>query len=328
MITRALLASTAATLLALAAPLQAEAPPPKPGIPAVQRPMSDLAPAAVIAISKSADWVLITPDATWVAGKHPHLVRKIDPRTNRIIATAQLPDNPCAGLAAGFGSIWVPLCGAHARIARVDARTAKVTAIIDQGPPAEGGIAASRDSVWFTSDAAGILMRLDPRTNQVRQTVHIAAGSFNPLVSHDMVWVTSVTGNLVSAVDARTGALVTTVPTGPQPRFLAAGGGAIWTLNQGDGTVTRVDERTRRGIATIALGIPGNGGDIAYGGGRVWATTIGIPLSAIDAATNEVVGQWVGAGGDSLRYGQGTVWLTDLRGGTVARIKVLAKRHG
>jgi hypothetical protein len=36
----------------------------------------------------------------------------------------------------------------------------------------------------------------------------------------------------------------------------------------------------------------------------------------------KVVAQWNGSGGDSVRYAFGSVWLTDLRGEKVWRIKV------
>jgi YVTN family beta-propeller protein len=104
------------------------------------------------------------------------------------------------------------------------------------------------------------------------------------------------------------------------PRFLTAGAGSIWTLNQGDGTVTRIDTLTRRVTATIAVGIPGHGGDIAWGGGSIWATLLGVPLTAIEPKTNKVVRQWIGPGGDSLRFGHDSIWLTDLKQGTLARI--------
>jgi YVTN family beta-propeller protein len=94
---------------------------------------------------------------------------------------------------------------------------------------------------------------------------------------------------------------------GSKPRFLAIGGGSIWTLNQGDGTVSRVDEKGRRVTATIQVGIPGAGGDIGYGAESVWPTVFGVPLTRIDASTNKVVRQWVGKGGDSLRYGFGSI---------------------
>jgi hypothetical protein len=40
----------------------------------------------------------------------------------------------------------------------------------------------------------------------------------------------------------------------------------------------------------------------------------------VDAATNTVVKQWVGQGGDSLRIGFGGVWITDYRKGLISRI--------
>jgi len=52
----------------------------------------------------------------------------------------------------------------------------------------------------------------------------------------------------------------------------------------------------------------------------VWATVFQIPLSKIDPASNQVVKQWVGAGGDSVRVGLGSVWLSNLREQNVWRI--------
>ena len=44
------------------------------------------------------------------------------------------------------------------------------------------------------------------------------------------------------------------------------------------------------------------------------------PLTKVDAKTNKVVGQWAGPGGDGMRAGMGSVWLSNLRQGTVWRI--------
>ncbi|MGA2648064.1 MAG: hypothetical protein ABSF15_25500 [Candidatus Sulfotelmatobacter sp.] len=44
-------------------------------------------------------------------------------------------------------------------------------------------------------------------------------------------------------------------------------------------------------------------------------TVSGVPLSRIDAATNKVVRQWVGKGGDSLRFGYDSIWLKDYKKG-------------
>jgi hypothetical protein len=40
----------------------------------------------------------------------------------------------------------------------------------------------------------------------------------------------------------------------------------------------------------------------------------------IDASTNKVVRPWIGKGGDSLRYGFGSIWMTDYKKGLLLRI--------
>jgi virginiamycin B lyase len=286
----------------------------------LQRPISDLHPTATIHLGKTADWVAISPDAVWVGGTGPDAVHRIDPKHSLEVATVALPGEPCAGLAIGFGALWVPLCGKTPSLARVDLKTnaVKLLPIGPAGP--EGGIAASGDSVWMVTDKGGSLARIDPKTGLVRQTVKLPPGSYNPHFSHGVVWVTGFDAGLVTAVDARSGAVLASVPTGPKPRFLTAGGGAIWTLNQADGTLTRIDQRQRRMGATIALGTPGHGGDIAYAAGEVWTTMSGAPLTATDAKTGRVRRQWTGPGGDSLGIGFGAIWLTDYDHGDVARI--------
>jgi virginiamycin B lyase len=287
---------------------------------ALQRPIGDLKPVATIHLSKTADWVAVGPDAVWVGGTGPFAVHKLDPRRNVEIATVALPGEPCAGLAIGFGALWVPLCGKAPVLARVDLKTNAVT-LLPIGPAGpEGGIAASSDSLWMVTDKDGSLARIDPETGLARQTVKLPAGSYNPHVSDGVVWVTSIDANLVTAVEAQTGKVLASVATGPKPRFLTAGGGAIWTLNQGDGTLTRIDAQRKKPAASIALGTPGHGGDIAYAAGKVWTTMSGKPLTETDARSGRVLRQWVGAGGDSLGIGFGSIWLTDYDHGDVSRI--------
>ena len=115
-------------------------------------------------------------------------------------------------------------------------------------------------------------------------------------------------------------AVTASIAVGPRPRFLTVGDHSVWTLNQGDGSVSRVSLSAPRLIKTIACGIPGEGGEIAFGEGRVWATMFDVPLTEIDPATNTVTRQWKGSGGDGLRVGLGSLWLSNLMQGTVWRL--------
>ena len=293
--------------------------------PSGSRPFSELTPTATIHLGKTADWVVVTPDAVWVGGTGPNAVHRIDPVTNKEVATVKLAGEPCAGLAVGFGSVWIPLCTQPTTLAKVDLRRNTVTALIPTGPAGpEGGVAAGGDSVWLVVDSAGSLARIDPDTGAVRQTIRVPAGSYNPFFSDGRVWVTRADGAELTSIDAASGRVLGTTQTGPGPRFLTAGGGSVWTLNQGDGSLTRIDVRTGRSLGTIPLGTPGHGGDIGFGGGMVWTTMPQVPLSAVNAGSFKLQCQWAGPGGDSLGIGHGAIWLTDYHAGTISRLELTA----
>lgn len=295
----------------------------------IRHSIQELTPTATIHVGKTADWVAIGGNAVWVGSTGPNAVSEIDSRTSRLVATISLPGNPCAGLALGHGSLWVPLCAKPNILARVDLRTHKVTLLSGVGPAdREGGITTSPDSVWLIVDRKATLARIDPGSGRVRQMIDVPRGSFNPLYSAGEIWVTRADGGQVTVVDAGTGRITAAVRSGPNPRFLTSGAGSVWTLNQGDGSLTRINEKTRRVIQTTELGTPGRGGDIKFGGGMVWTSFIRVPLTVVDGHSGLALCQWTGPGGDALGIGYGAIWLTDYDAGTVSRIDMRdALRH-
>ncbi|HEV7138450.1 MAG TPA: hypothetical protein VGN43_17580 [Steroidobacteraceae bacterium] len=274
---------------------------------------------ATLRLGGTPDWLAVTPDTVWVANDALKAVQRISVAGNRVEATIPVPGEPCSGLTYAFGSVWAPICGPHPGLARIDPKRNIVARLLPIAPAlSEGGITASADSVWLVT-GNGVLARIDPDRDRIRQTVAIARGSFNPLYSDGKVWVTSGAGNAVIAVDAHSGRVIATIPVGSKPRFLAAGGGMLWTLDQGDGSISKIDMKRRQLVAVIAAGIPGEGGDISYGAGAVWASIIGVPLTRLGVACNTLA-QWLGRGGDAVRFGDGSIWLTDYHNGRLFRI--------
>jgi virginiamycin B lyase len=302
---------------------QAPKHPPPPGVstPGVKRALSTITPVAIFdAQSGTPDWQVLTEDSLWVANGPRNAIHRLDIKTNTIVATVTVGKLPCSGLTEGFGSIWSPSCG-DKTVARVDTKTNSVSATIPIGPgESEGGIAASDDAVWLVTDKAGKLSRIDPKTNSVSATIEIPPGSAAVFYADGAIWVTTPAKNLLTRVDAKTNKVTDSIPVGPGPRFETFGAGSVWTLNQGDGTISRVDTKSRKVVATIEAGIPGEGGEIAFGLGHIWATLFHIPITEVDPATNKVIRQWVGEGGDSIRAGHGSVWLSNLRAHTIWRI--------
>ncbi len=315
-------ATAATTSLHQYAAPPAATPAAKPGIRELQVPLADLKPAATFELGGDPDWLAISENAVWVTNDHLRAVQRIDPRANKLVAKIEFASKPCSGLSFAFGTLWVPLCGQPKSLARIDASTNEVVATLPVGPAdSEGGITASEDSIWLISDDNGTLLRIDPVTNTVCQKIAIPPGSYNPLYSGGTIWITGNKSNVLTPVNAKTGEVSPSIPVGPHPRFLTAGADSIWTLNQGDGTIARVETKTHRVIATIPAGIPGPGGEIAFGANSIWATVIDIPLTEISPASNKVIRQYTGSGGDSVRYGIHSLWLTNLRAGQLWRLR-------
>jgi len=292
----------------------------RPGVhtPGVSYSIDDLKKDAVFPVEGSPDWSVITAHDVWVSSARANHVVQLLPDTNTVGLISDI-QRPCSGLAEGFRSIWVPSCGTHA-LDRLDPKTGKVVATIPaDAANSEGGIATGAGSVWFVVKPSNLL-RIDPATNAVTATIELPSGSENPVFANGFVWVASFGQNQLLKVDPKSNTVVATIPVGPKPRFITVGEGSVWTLNQGDGTVSRVDMKSGKLIVTIECGIPGSGGELTYDNGSIWAAIFDFPLTQIDAKTNKVVAQWAGPGGDGVRAGLGSVWLSNLRQGTVWRI--------
>lgn len=288
--------------------------------PGVRREMTSITPLAIFPAEGTPDWQVLTADAVWVSNGPKNTVHRLDVKSNAVAAVITVGKRPCSGLAEGFGSVWVPNCG-DKTVSRINVKTNEVVATVAVGPSAsEGGIAASPEAVWVVTDAAGVLSGIDPATNAVKTRVTVPPGSAGVTYGEGLVWVTTPEKNMLTGVDPKTAKVVYSTEVGPGPRFVTTGAGSAWTLNQGDGTLSRVDAKTGRLLANIELGIPGTGGELAFGEGHVWATVFQVPITEIDPATNSVVKQWFGAGGDSIRVGHGSIFLSNLREGNLWRI--------
>lgn len=297
--------------------------PPKPGVatPGVKIPMTKLVPDTVFDVPGVPDWLAID-EQVWVSNAPKNSVSRLDPKTNKVLSTITVGKEPGSGLATGFGSLWVPNCG-DSTVSRIDLKTAVVSATVPCTiADSEGGLATGAGSVWVVMGSKDKLARIDPATDRIAAEIEIAPGSVAAAFGENAVWITSPEQSVLSRVDPATGKLVATIPVGKKPRFLTLGAGSVWTLNQGDGSISRVDPKTNEVVATIQAGIAGGGGELAFGEGSIWATVWEYPITRIDPATNQVVQQFCGAGGDAIRVGHGSVWLSNVRMASVWRFDV------
>jgi hypothetical protein len=90
-------------------------------------------------------------------------LHRIDPRTNGVVATVEVPDTLCGELAFGGGAVWAMNCGQGgvSWVYRIDLRSNRVTR-------RQRGVAPvfAADSLWLVDDEAGAVVRIDPRTGR------------------------------------------------------------------------------------------------------------------------------------------------------------------
>jgi virginiamycin B lyase len=271
---------------------------------------------ATLKVPGSADFVALEGDDAWVTNEGR--VEKLRAGVPVPVATVPIAE-PGGGPAIDFGSLWVADCR-NGTLARVDLESHRVVAEIPTGiadPKGELSVATGAGSVWLLTDAAGELARVDPATNQVTARIRVQAHSHCAAFGFGSVWIacsadgTPEGAGSVQRIDPHTNAVVATIPVGRGPRFLAAGAGGVWTLDQGDGTVSRVDPARNALVATIATAVPGTGGDIAVGAGRVWVRATRTALSVVDPATDQVTARYgPPCGSGAVRANDRVVWVT------------------
>jgi YVTN family beta-propeller protein len=210
----------------------------------------------------------------WVPDVGQNKLFQIDPATNTIVKTFELPiSNSEGSIAVGDGYVWIAVdgkAGESRELKKINVKTGEVSPSIPL-PSSVAGTSFADGKVFLTSPDTGEVIVVDPQSNAVAETIKVGEG----------------------------------------PRFISAGGGSVWVLNQDDGKVVKIDPSSKKIIATIDAKLAGGGGDITYGEGAVWVTMPGIPVVKINPETNAVVKQYNGYGmGDAIRAAYGSVWVS------------------
>ncbi len=246
---------------------------------------------------------------------------KIDQRTNKAGDPVAGIVKACGGAVSGFNSLWVADCGAGA-IVRLDTKTWKATATLAVGAgTAQPAIAVTTDSVWAFTDTRATLSRIDPEQNQIVSQMRFQPDCNSLTLVETALWIVCPAENQIYRVNPEKDLVEKHVEVSANPRALASGENSLWVLCLKDGKVDRIDPKTNKVTKTIELGVSGSsGGGIAVGGGSVWVTLDGYPLTRIDAASEKVVQQFWGSGGGAIQFAFNAVWLSNLHEGTLWRI--------
>lgn len=298
------------------------------------RPLSELPMISTIAVPAGPGWLGVGFGSVWLSKSRSHLLLRIDPATDAVVARIPIGPDAELGIGIGLGSVWIADTKEHS-LRQIDPTTNQVVRKVPVNLPAEseGSIAVGDGSVWLlTNDSgtdSGTLTRLDAVTGKAIAHIPVKPKSHVALFADDAVWVSNSDAASVQRVDTHTNQVIAEIPVPAAPRFMAGGEGGVWVLSQSNGALSRIDPATNRVSATIELGFAGRGGDLWADEGMVWASAEGAPVSMIDPKTNTLVKQFVGGKEmDTLRAAFGAVWVVEEPTGKIWKASIDRLKRG
>jgi DNA-binding beta-propeller fold protein YncE len=223
----------------------------------------------------------------WVAHPDTDEVVRLDPGTGRVVARIRLgplPFQVAPGdrrflpslVAVGAGAGWVGT--GRGAVARIDAASNRVVAVITLPPEDPVGIAVAGRIVWVAQGGHG-LARIDAAGNRLLGPVRLPLRADRVATDGATIWVGGrstdrsfeVPGAL-ARVDVATGTVREVVPTVLQTD-LAAGVNGVW-VSERDGAGGALECIRPRSVPLGIGGLPALG-RLAVGGGAVWAADRG-----------------------------------------------------
>jgi streptogramin lyase len=278
-----------------------------------------------IQIGGDADWLAIGFGSVWVTVAKNNEVVRVDPERNVVQARVKVDKEPCYGIGIGVDRVWVLNCQGKT-LTRINPKTnavdMRVPVKIDDG--GEGSIAVDEHYVWYASNEdghSGTLSQVEVKTGRKLKGIAVGKDTGVVKLAFGSVWAISSGDGNVYRVNPATKKVTAMITVAEGPRFTTEGAGSLWVLTQSDGNVSRIDPATNKVVAVIPVRVPGKGGEICYGGGLIWVTMDGNPVTRIDPATNKVIDQYGNyPKADGIRYGFGSVWVSDHGKGELWRI--------
>jgi streptogramin lyase len=265
----------------------------------------------------------------------PNAVVRIDPNTNKVVATIPVQAIEDYGkLAVGEGGVWVT----HqvSKLSRIDPASNQVIATIDVGPGVRG-VTTGGGMVWVTREPGadevyGSLVAVDAATNTVVGSPHpVGIGPGPVTYGAESVWVTntSSSGSLMK-LDSSTGQRTATID-GVRGSAVVANG-RVWAATTQ--SVMEIDPITPTVVGTIPLA---RAWEVEQGLGAVWVLTLAGTLStqiytpdpnrlatvaALDPVTGTLLASPVsiGASPSYMAVGEGAVWVAQYDNGTITRV--------
>jgi DNA-binding SARP family transcriptional activator/ABC-type branched-subunit amino acid transport system substrate-binding protein len=170
--------------------------------------------------------IAVTPTAVWAVNPD-RTVSRIDPRTNRRVATIE--DVQASDIAAAGGEVWV--IGSDGVI-EIDSRTNAVSQEIQVAAESMSALALGAGSVWVADPVGGSVWRVFPGPEPVLRQIPLELGVRSLAYGHGALWAANEVADKVYRIAPRTNeAEVVSRTIAPQRVAVAAD--AVWVTALG-----------------------------------------------------------------------------------------------
>jgi YVTN family beta-propeller protein len=198
------------------------------------------------------------------------------------------------------GALWVTTSGGT--VARINTKTNRMVASIKVGDQTRDtnhsdpwSVAAGNGQIWATDRADQAVVRIDPATNRIVQTIRIGMEPFGIAIVGHTFWAAGGRDDpvgqqdVVVRIDLRTGKEVAVIHVGKVLWLrMTATPTAVWLLSWDPARVLRLDPTRGKVIASIKATASPESAAVGYGALWVADQTL-TGLDRIDVRTDKVV---------------------------------------
>jgi DNA-binding beta-propeller fold protein YncE len=244
----------------------------------------------------------------WVPNSADGTVSKIDPHADRVVDTIRVGDP--AQFRQRTIHVGDPAQPGERGCTPFNIHDAPVGSFVVRLCDIPSALAFGAGSVWATKGDGPAIVRIDPRSDQVVNTIPFAGQPFGLAFGPSGLWVTDWLNGSLSLVDPQQNQVIATRPgLGGGPAGLLVTRDAVWVSDSQADQVLRVDPHSLEVAARIPVGrLPLA---LAYLGGAVWVRNEkGSSVDRIDPALNAVVTPQIPVGFFLGRDGQDGIGVT------------------
>jgi YVTN family beta-propeller protein len=185
------------------------------------------------------------------------------------------------------------------------------------GSPAD--VTRGADAIWVSRADDDSVLRLDPESRRVEQTIAVGRGPSALVIAKGDLWVANSLDGTVSRIDPGLNRVVDTIPVGDGPSSLAFGRGSLWVANTRADELAQVDGVSGQVLDRTAL--PASPTGVAYAARAAWVSSEAVgTVFRIAPDARDIAEINVGTGPTGIAASEGAIWVANTLDGTISRI--------